>query len=320
MPWRQANPDEPPCQRSRLQPPKRPKAPFCYAAQVIEKRSLGRSGVTVSRLGLGAGPLGDAQLSEAEVDHLLARALDFGVCLVDTAPSYGNSETRIGRVAALRRKDLVLSTKVGYAVPGVPDWTGPCITAGISLALQRLRTDWLDIVHLHSCPLEVLQRGEVIEALLRAKQAGSLRAAAYSGDGEALAWAVHSGAFDSIQASLSVCDRANATIIEAAVAKGIGVLAKRALANAPWRFVERPSGRDEETYWDRWRALGLESQDPAGDCLAWTLAQPVDAALVGTKSVARLDEAISAAQRPRRPGWADDAHYAAVGAGWPAKI
>jgi hypothetical protein len=64
----------------------------------------------------------------------------------------------------------VLSTKVGYGIPGLADWTGPCIATGGDAALARLATDRLDVVHLHSCPREVLERGEVVEALLAAAE------------------------------------------------------------------------------------------------------------------------------------------------------
>ena len=132
------------------------------------RRPLGRTGVEVSPLGFGAGPVGNPALSEAEAEALLHGVLDAGINLLDTAPSYGSSEERIGRVLAGRRGDCVLSTKCGYGVPGVEDWTGPCITQGIERALARLRTDVLDIVHLHSCPVEVLERPGVVDALQRA--------------------------------------------------------------------------------------------------------------------------------------------------------
>ena len=81
-----------------------------------------------------------------------------------------------------RRDEFVLSTKVGYGIPGYDDWTGPVIAAGVDAALGRLRTDRIDVVHLHSCPLDVLERGEVVAALQATVTAGKVRVAAYSGD------------------------------------------------------------------------------------------------------------------------------------------
>jgi len=106
----------------------------------------------VSRLGLGTGSLGDPAQSDAEVDRLLGTALDLGITLFDTARSYGLSEERLGRFLRGRRDGVVLSTKVGYGVDGVPDWTPECIRKGIDRALGLLQTGVIDLVHLHSCP------------------------------------------------------------------------------------------------------------------------------------------------------------------------
>lgn len=105
-------------------------------------RALGATGLEVSVLGLGAGALGHPALAEADVDRLVAGAVELGLTLVDTAPSYGLSEVRLGRALAGRRQRVVLSTKCGYGVPGVADWTPECISRGIDLALGRLRTDY----------------------------------------------------------------------------------------------------------------------------------------------------------------------------------
>lgn len=148
----------------------------------MEYRQFGHSGLNVSLLGLGAGQIGDARLSESDVAHLLHFAVDQGITLLDTARGYGLSEERIGRHLANKRHQLVLSTKLGYDMPDHADWSAGCITAGVEAALQRLQTDYLDIVHLHSCSLEVLQRGEVITALQAAQQAGKVRVIAYSGE------------------------------------------------------------------------------------------------------------------------------------------
>jgi aryl-alcohol dehydrogenase-like predicted oxidoreductase len=225
------------------------------------RRPLGNNGPQVSVLGFGAGPVGSPELSESDAEALLNGVLDAGINLLDTAPSYGVSEERIGRILQGRRQQFVLSTKCGYGVPGVEDWTGPCITQGIDLALRRLRTDYLDVVHFHSCPVEVLERPGVVDALRRAVEQGKVRVAAYSGDNAPLEWALHSGAFGSVQTSVNVFDqRVLDRGLPVAREKGIGVIAKRPLGNAPWRFSERPAAHDIATYWDRMRAMGLDTE------------------------------------------------------------
>jgi aryl-alcohol dehydrogenase-like predicted oxidoreductase len=232
----------------------------------VRRRPLGDTGLEVSVLGFGAGPVGDPGLSEAEAERLLHGVLDAGVTLLDTAPGYGLSEERIGRHLAGRRRQFVLSTKCGYGVPGVEDWTGPCITQGVEQALRRLRTDVLDVLHFHSCPVEVLERPGVVEALVRAVEQGKVRVAAYSGDNAPLEWALGSGAFGSVQTSVNVFDqRVLERGLPEARRRGVGVIAKRPLGNAPWRFTERPAAPDLATYWERMRALGLE---PGG--LEWS--------------------------------------------------
>jgi aryl-alcohol dehydrogenase-like predicted oxidoreductase len=267
----------------------------------VEQRPLGATGLRVSLVGLGAGRIGGPETSDADVDRLVGAALDAGVTLVDTAPSYGASEERLGRALEGRRERVVLSTKVGYGVPGVPDWTGPVIAAGVDAALGRLRTDRIDLVHLHSCDLWTLQNTGVVEALARAVESGKVRVAAYSGEGEALTWAVRYGAFGAVQCSVSVVDQG---VLDGAVreakGRGMGVLAKRSLGNAPWRFPERPAEEDVAMAWDRFRALRL---DPGG--LAWpalftrfaAFAPGVSALLVGTASAAHLLESVSAVEQ-----------------------
>ena len=268
---------------------------------MIGKRSLGATGLQVSVVGLGAGRIGGPDRSADDVDRLVGAALDAGVELFDTAPSYGLSEERLGRAIAGRRDQLILSTKVGYGVPDVPDWTGRCVEAGVDAALGRLGTDRLDLVHLHSCGLDVLERGEVVEALGRAVQAGKVRVAAYSGEGDALLWAVRSRAFGAVQCSVSVVDQAvlDGAVTEARSA-GLGVLAKRPLGNAPWRFPERPAEPDVAEAWNRFRALAPETGG-----LSWAelftrfaaFAPGVDAVLVGTASVAHLLAAVGAVEK-----------------------
>lgn len=271
----------------------------------MQQRAYGRSGLTVPVLGLGAGQIGDASLPEADVATLLNTALDLGVTLIDTARGYGLSEERIGRHLAHRRGEFVLSTKVGYGIEGQTDWTGPCITAGIDEALRRLRTNCIDIVHLHSCELAVLQAGEVIEALLRARDQGKLRVAAYSGENEALAWAVGSGVFGGLECSVNLFDPGSLrSPLPAAQALGLGVIAKRPLGNAPWRFATQPHGDYAETYWHRLHALALDTTGLPWDELALRYAAHapgVACAITGTASVAHLRHNAALAARGPLP-------------------
>jgi len=250
---------------------------------MLPSRPLGTTGLRAPVLGLGAGPLGDPALSDEAALDVLRLAVDLGVGLVDTAPSYGRSELRLGRLVREGRAPVV-STKLGYGVDGVEDWTGEAVRRGVDLALTRLGVEVLDIAHLHSCPRDVLEHSDVVEALLRAVEQGKVRVPAYSGEGDALRHAVRSGSFGVVQASVSCCDPVSGrTILREAVARGLGVLAKRPLANAPWRQAGGP-------YDERWERLGIEvGVEPDELMLRWTAYHPaVHVTLAGTHDPAHL--------------------------------
>jgi len=262
---------------------------------MVQQRPYGKTGLMVSALGLGAAQIGDPDIEEAEIVSLLNVALDAGITLIDTARSYGRSEERIGRHLASRRDDIVISTKLGYGIDGYADWTGPCITAGIEQALGIMRTDRIDIAHLHSCPRVTLQRGEVIAALERAKADGKVRAIAYSGDNDDLAYAVATGRFDGFMASLNIFDqRVIDDVLPNIATKGF--VAKRPAANHPWRFDERPVGDYCEEYWLRWRAMELTSNghDWGEVAIRFALSSPhVSSAITGTGSMKHLKQNIA---------------------------
>lgn len=264
-------------------------------------RPLGNTGLRVSALGFGAMHF-DGLADEAEVGRLLNGVLDLGINLIDTARGYGRSEERIGRHLAHRRSEFVLSTKFGYGVDGVPDWTYPCIVQGVERALRLMKTDVIDIGHLHSCPLPVLQRGEVSEALADCVKAGKLRVAAYSGENAELAHALADARFASVQASLSLTDRANAPQI--AAAQGKGVLVKRALAGLAWARAQRPDDHCEGIYFDRWQAMGLPDLGlPWPEiALRWAAHQTgVSSLLLGSQRIANLQAGMDAIARGPLP-------------------
>src|SRR5262245_53986630 len=103
----------------------------------MERRRLGKTGITVSPLGYGTGNIGSPDFSEKECEILLNQVVDLGINLIDSARSYGLAEERIGKYLKARRNEIVLSTKIGYGIPGYQDWTPPCIEAGIDAALER---------------------------------------------------------------------------------------------------------------------------------------------------------------------------------------
>ena len=113
----------------------------------MELRQFGFTGLKVSALGFGAGHIGDYNSDEKSINTILNTAVDLGINLIDTARGYGASEERIGKFLSHRRNEIILSTKVGYDIPGYKNWTYDCVIAGINEALKKLCTDYIDIVH-----------------------------------------------------------------------------------------------------------------------------------------------------------------------------
>jgi aryl-alcohol dehydrogenase-like predicted oxidoreductase len=290
----------------------------------MQFRALGRTGLHVPMLGFGAMQLGDARIDEAAAGRVLNAVVDAGATLIDTARSYGLSEERIGRHLAQRRGEFILSTKVGYGVAGVPDWTHECILRGVDAARDRLRTDVIDLVHLHSCGLDTLRAGEVADALSRCRAQGKIRVAAYSGDDAALAFAVDSGAFGSFQASVNLCDQQALPVLQRARARGAGTIAKRTLAGRPWTSAVAPGDPVHGEYHRRFAALRAELAVEPGDWDETALRfaayeEAVDCVIVGGTSVQHLQRNLAAVARgPLEPGLLAvmRAAYARLGADW----
>ncbi len=243
----------------------------------------------VSVLGFGGAWIGAEEVSPETVRTLLDAALDAGLNVIDTAPVYGESEEKIGATMSGRRNDFLLFSKCGEA-EGLEgeDWEPDVIRRSVERSLKRLRTDRLDLLTIHTCDLDTLKKGDVVEAVRRAKEEGKTRFVAYSGDNEALAYAVDLGAFDAVMASVNVADQANLETLERAVGEGLGVIAKRPVANAAFARVpdENDYGR---AYYERLQKLQYPAMD-VGFALRWTLTQAVHTAIVGTTEPAQWQE------------------------------
>lgn len=286
---------------------------------------LGVSGLATSRVGLGAGALGE--LDEQAAHRLLDAAFDAGVRLIDTARSYGASETWLGQWG--KRRDVTLCTKGGYGVEGVADWTYEAVRRGIAEARTRLGVDAVDVFHLHSCSREILERGEALLALHDAYRAGAVRAPGYSGDDEGLEHAQAYGGVSVVAMTLSALDQ---RCLDRGLAwsreRGLGVVVKRSLANAPWTLPDDASRPDHREQRRRWRALdvaGLIAEaglSPDEAFVRFAAHQPgVSCVLVGTRHIDRLVRAIAAVAKGPLPSELDRSlrtRFATIGAGWPS--
>lgn len=274
----------------------------------MERRRLGRTDMDVTALGFGGSEIGYEGVSQSIATRLLNAALDAGLNVIDTAECYADSETLIGRAVGARRREFHLFTKVGHAGGwGREDWRPAGILKSIERSLERLRTDAVDLVQLHSCSLGVLRRGDAITALETAKARGLTRYIGYSGDGEAARYAVETGRFDTLQISISVADQeALDAVLPAARERGLGVIAKRPVANVAWRSRSRPpASAYHRTYWERLKALDYAF-------LTKPLDDAVATALRFTLSIPGVHTAIAGTSKPER--WAQNASRVAAGA------
>ena len=280
----------------------------------METTILGRTGMKVSRLGIGLAEIGVQNMEEiADVGHLLNSALDSGINFLDTAACYGISEELIGRTVAHRRNEYYLATKCGHStdpdtgrvISSSESWTAEIIEASIDRSLKRMNVDHLDLVQLHSCSLDVLKQGEVIEAIVKAKDKGKTRFIGYSGDNEAAIFAINTDLFDTLQTSFNLVEQhAKSKLFEIAVAHKMGVIAKRPIANGAWGSKGSPVVNFKSGYADEYfrRAQLMMEGGPIPDApadrielaLGFVLAHSVvHTAIVGTTNLSHLQSNIA---------------------------
>jgi aryl-alcohol dehydrogenase-like predicted oxidoreductase len=128
----------------------------------MKRLPFGRTGLTASQLGFGAAPIGYLNTEREKVRKILNLMLDRGVNVIDTAASYEGSEEMIAQAIGHRRHEFVLISKCGTSLSDIdaPSWSPDLIRKTVDRSLRRLRTDRLDVMLLHSCDLQTLQKGQ----------------------------------------------------------------------------------------------------------------------------------------------------------------
>lgn len=163
---------------------------------MLPQTQLGKTDIRISRLGLGTVKLGRNQSvkypeafelpSDADARTLLHSARDYGINLLDTAPAYGVSEERLGYLLRGARKEWVICTKAGeefsrnYDGDGASnfDFEPSALRLSVERSLRRLRTDYLDIVLIHSDGNDshIIHHHQALHTLNKLKQEGWIRA------------------------------------------------------------------------------------------------------------------------------------------------
>jgi aryl-alcohol dehydrogenase-like predicted oxidoreductase len=209
------------------------------------RRSLGQTGLIVSRIGLGTTKLGRntdvkypkafAFPSDKQVGELLDTALTSGVNLIDTAPAYGASEARLGALMGSHRDRFVLSTKCGEQYSegrSIYDFSAGALTASVEASLRHLCIDHIDMLLLHSDgrDVEILTQTDALEALRRLKQSGKTKAIGISAKTQnGIREACRT--LDVIMAPFSQKDPSLAESLRHAHKAGLGILAIKGLSS-----------------------------------------------------------------------------------------
>ena len=156
----------------------------------MDKTGLGDTGIEVSRLGLGTVKFGRNEgvkypegfeiPDEATLADLLSLAKDLGINMLDTAPAYGTSEERLGRLLKGQRDDWIIVGKAGEEFENgdsVYNFTPEHFEMSLERSLKRLRTDYIDVLMLHSDGNDVENLSDDIIATMQDfKQRGLVRA------------------------------------------------------------------------------------------------------------------------------------------------
>lgn len=261
----------------------------------LQQRPFGSTGIDVSVVGLGTVKLGRDQgvkypqgfkiPDDRDALNLIALAKDLGINLIDTAPAYGNSEERLGTLLAGQRQDWVICSKVGEEFENGQsrfDFSAAHTRFSIERSLQRLGTDYIDMVLVHSDGDDerIIQQEDTLETLAQLKREGKIRAFGMSTKTVAggLLAAEQS---DGVMVTYNLNQREEVPVIDYCLAHNKGVLIKKVLASG--------------------HACLASSEDPVQASFDLVLGHPgVSSAIVGTINPKHLrDNVLRAIQSTR---------------------
>jgi len=258
------------------------------AAGTIPHRTLGRTGRSVSILAMGCGSR-FLMYSPDEASGVLEKALALGIDYFDTAIDYGKgeSETRVGRVMATRRKDVFLATKVPTTAR-----TRDAALREVEASLKRLQTDHVDLLHMHSLGKdEDLAQIEAADGALKAlyqlrdqKVARAIGMTSHT-DGPTMAKAIEHNDLDCVQMAMNPARalRFEEMALPAANKKNLGVILMKVTAQE--------------------KLLGPGGAEP-GALLRYAWSLPVSTVVCGMPKVAFIEANVASARAftPMAPG------------------
>jgi aryl-alcohol dehydrogenase-like predicted oxidoreductase len=225
---------------------------------VLPTRTLGRTGLEVTQLGFGTALRLKPEdgFGDDQAERILHTVLDSGINFIDTAPDYGESEAWIGRYLHQRRDEFYLATKCGCNIdvdgnrlePGHL-WTADRVRRNIDQSLQRMQTEYVDILQMHNPSVEEVEQGGLIPVLEELKQAGKTRFIGVSSTAPHLMAFAQLGVFDVFQVPYSGLERTHEQMLEQIADGGAGVIVRGGIAQG---------GRGQGERWARWERAQLD--------------------------------------------------------------
>jgi len=202
--------------QSQAQPPARPSA-----GKAVQYRTLGKTGLKVSTVGYGCMITSDPTV--------IQRAIDMGINYFDTSRNYqgGQNERMVGAALGARRKDIFLASKSNDDPSSATE-----ILAQIETSLKELKTDYLDVWHLHGLSDPAKITDEILEAQRKAKQQGKIRFLGLSTHNlPAIVDRVLEAKIEVIQPQYSFAsDKSYGPAIDKLHAAGVGLVAMKVMA------------------------------------------------------------------------------------------
>lgn len=285
-------------------------------SNTLPQGTLGRTGLNVTKLGHGAMEIrgsriwGGRPVEDAEAETILNAVLDEGINFIDTANDYGKSEEYIGRYLAHRRDEYVLATKCGCTVVRKDEhtddtphvWTKENLFRGLHESLERMKTDYVDIMQLHNPSVEQCESGDLVSALQEMKQQGKVRWIGISSTNPHLETYINWGVFDTFQIPYSALEREHEELIQKAADSGAGVIVRGGVARG-----EPGAGLGNQDRWGVWEKANLDElledgETRTGFLLRFTNSHPgMSTNIVGTKNPEHLAENVRDASRGDLP-------------------
>jgi len=283
----------------------------------LEKRTLGRTGLEVTALGYGAMEVrgsriwGGRPVTEAQAETILNAVLDAGINFIDTSNDYGRSEEFIGKYLAKRRNEYYLATKCGCTVVRKDEntddtphvWTRENLFRGLHESLERMKTDYVDVMQLHNPSVEQVEQGDLVSVLQEMKQQGKVRWIGCSSTLPHITTYIQQNVFDVYQIPYSGLERAHENVITHAAKAGAGIIDRGGVARG-----EPGVGLGNTDRWAKFEAGKLdELREPgesrSGFLLRFLLSHPdIHTTIVGTLIPGHLQENIAvAAKGPLSP-------------------